>query len=360
MKRTLTFCFLTLLCLSPNLAAGQSSTIPLVDSLQGILGQTSDVSSKIPLLIELSGALSALQPDSSLQYAQEAFSLALSLGDQALQAEAVLKMVPYYLQTSQYAKSDSLLGMLQPLATETTDASLLGSYYHAIGINAQYQKFYSEAIQAYLKALEYQEPFAEPKDLIADYVNIGSLIARRGRLEVGIDYMMQAYGLAQANGYPLVQIEYNIAQAYTSQQVHDSAWHYAQKALVSARREATAFGEFKAYEILPVIGVKAGYPDSALVYARKGLAIAQETGNPRIEYAHRLNLVYALNGLERPEEALREYEEAQKLGQWEHRQDLIYSQIMEMLGRYKEANQYYLMFWERLYIRSNSLICKMS
>ncbi|HAA15391.1 MAG TPA: hypothetical protein DCE41_28315 [Cytophagales bacterium] len=345
MKRTITFCLLGLLTLSTY---GQSGPSPLADSLKQQLRIATEAEDRYPLLIQLSGLLAAIQPDSAYRFAQEAYDLAKEAGTEWRIGEALLHMAPYHLQRGQFGESDSLLALAQPIFATCTDLQLLSSYYHTVGLNAQYQRFYSEASQAYLKSLELQEPFAEPRELIPDYVNVGSLIARRGRLEAGMQYMKQAYGLAKQEGFPLVQVEYNIAQAYMEgNDWIDSAWHYGQLMLASARRESSTFGEVKSYELLPGIATKAGFLDSALVYARKGVEMASQMGSPRAEYTHRLNLVQVLNEMGQGEEALEEFDAAQTLGQFENRQDLLYSQIMQRLGRYQEANEHYLVFWDR-------------
>lgn len=152
---------------------------------------------------------------------------------------------------------------------------------HNIGILYQKIQKYSESLQYYEMAKEYWEELNNREGLAATLNSIGAIHELRKDYNQALEHYKQAYAIWEKSGSPYsLSIAYhNIASTNLSLKNYTEALKYIQQAIDVRTNLGDKNGTAGSLIVLAEIYEKIGKIDSAVFVGKKGIKLAEETGN---------------------------------------------------------------------------------
>jgi hypothetical protein len=252
-----------------------------IDSLTNLLENTSNVSNRVHLLLELSDMFIQTNPDTVVMISTRAFNLAEEILDIELMLKSAQQKGRGYLRSGSYEQSINTFQNMLDILESNTNSDLLIYKAHALkGIgNIFFIQFQQElALQYYDDALEYYIQFQDSISLGKLYDNIASAHLELKNFETAEEYYLKSLkigeDLGDLEGVASTHINLAIFNDQTSKK--ERAAYHANKALEFARTNNALIMESYAVRILGSVAYQNENLDLALEYNERSLEIASE------------------------------------------------------------------------------------
>jgi len=134
----------------------------------------------------------------------------------------------------------NVLSILEPAldkAEQLNDSILISECYDAYGTYYYYTDV-AKSAEYYIKSLQILEKYKDPKSLLSQIVNIGSLYGRIGQNDKAIEFLLRGADIANGTNQEYVKstIYNNLAVIYFNKGDVDKSKHYLEEALVLAHK----------------------------------------------------------------------------------------------------------------------------
>lgn len=331
-----------------------SFNIPVrsADSLQSKLNAASG-EEKIDLLIDLSDSNLNEHPHKSLEYANEAFELALKSEDIDHQGLALYQLAYAYRIQGDNVKALDYFFQSLDLFQQLKDIEHIADNLNQIGQLYRYMGNYSDAMDAHVEALRYYEDLGNKSGIAASLIYSGEVYRNLGNKDQALLNYEQALEISRE-----IEDDINIANALLA--IGDIHWRdldnqealtYYEEALEISKKEN--FTGEQPSGILNKIGNVYRNQDEikkALNYYQQSLEISQEVGDKNMiaETTKNIGIAYQLSG--RYSQAIQNLSESRDLAKQIHLLDVQkealdhLSQTYTTLADYKKALEYFIEF----------------
>ncbi len=295
-------------CLALVLAAGaMNAQTKKLDSLQALVKTAKDDTTKVRLLNDLAREQRG-EPTQSRATAEQAYALAMRLGDKSGAARAKNLIARTYIDQSSYAESQRAAEEALTLARAAGDKRQEASAIRNLGGVQRLQGNYDAALDLYFKAFALAEETGDKAGLANGLSSVGGVYDELGNYVSALEYQGKALALWEELG--------------------------------DKRSTATAINN------IGNIYLQQGKHDSALVYFRRGLGIATELKDKSSMMASFLNMGESNLRLGRFGEAQTALEEGLVLAYALEAKDWVvfglhlFSQLSTARGNYADAVRY--------------------
>ncbi|HAM97881.1 MAG TPA: hypothetical protein DCQ26_04660 [Marinilabiliales bacterium] len=269
--------------------------IGLIDSLRDVIAENNFQEQKVDALISYSSLIENIYPDSALQLAIDAHSIAAEANNQKGIVKALTQQGYSYLKLKNYSKAFTIANNTKAMAKRTgfepelANALVLeGRVYVELGDFENSTKYYFES-------LKISEKFEDKKGISVALGNIGINYFQQQNHEKSLEYINKSLVVAQEiQDYIQLKKQYNnIGVIYVHLQKFDSAIIFLKKALEINLKIGDTFGEGLNYLNIGFGLMNMGEYDEANSYCNKALALFTETGNHTQIAKCNLNLGYS-------------------------------------------------------------------
>lgn len=216
---------LIIFLLAGNLEAGT------IDSLETLL-KTANLSNKPSLLIQLSKATLAKQPDKSKEYAIEAINISKKLKDSANLAIAYLRLGHYHYYYGSSPKAISNYLECINLNNHLNQANLASAYTN-LGILNKNKGQYEKSLEYNSKALKIRQAEKDSTGIAKSLNNIGTVYYYMNNLDKALEYYEKSLNLKIALGDSLTlgNSYNNVGMIYSDMGKPRQALKYYEKSL---------------------------------------------------------------------------------------------------------------------------------
>jgi tetratricopeptide (TPR) repeat protein len=237
-----------LLCFGLGSALAQNRA---ADSIQKILRKEHNEINRVQLLNALSDAYKPSEPLKIRQFGQQAQDLALKIGDNIGEGNALINLGNSYVLQSDYRKALALFQKAKSIFESENQtnpdvkiglAKSLGS----LGIIFSEQSNYTKALEFYLKAVTIYDALGEQDRCARLYNNIGVLYQSQKSYFKALSYFAKTEKLLQQKNDPILGVTYtNIGNSYRGQGQLEKANSYYNKAkvILIKNKDARGLGE---------------------------------------------------------------------------------------------------------------------
>ncbi len=266
-----------LVCLT-TFSTAQSNQIK-ADSLTSLLNQSSDVQSRINLLLEISELYVQTNPDTVIVLSERAYNLAEEIFDIELMLQSAQQNGRGFLRSGSY---DSSIEVYQEMLSliEENDSNNLELYRgHALrGIgNINFIQFEQEiALDYYNEVVPIYLEFADSSSIAKLFDNMASAYLETDKLDLAEEYYQKSLSINVANGDIMGAAATHINLAILNQNLenHDVAIFHANKSLETARAEHALIMESYAVRILGTEYFNNNEFDKAIASYERSIEIA--------------------------------------------------------------------------------------
>jgi tetratricopeptide (TPR) repeat protein len=268
-------CFLGMLC-----AFGQPSK---TDSLLIILNNTKDTETKIETLIGLSVQTEGSQPEKSLAYAKQAYSLAEMSELDIQKVKSKIRIGACYIAMNDYKsalkfteEAKALADKLELTREKAVTLGNLAIIYGAIGD-------YSRSSEFDFQCLKLFEQIGDKNQIGVTLGNIGADFLTQGNYEKGLEYLFKSLEIAsEINDLPGVAYQYNnIAGVYfESYKDYKKALEYYFRSLTANRKMGNTYQEGTNLLNIGMTYFEMDRLDSSYFYAQQALKIFTMFNSP--------------------------------------------------------------------------------
>jgi signal transduction histidine kinase len=245
----------------------------VADSLHRALAQSTSDTTRIKVLMELSGLYSEVQSDSAMRFAQEALNLVERKGVTRYLPSALRNIALVLVVKSDYTTSTSYLR--QAVGKNHSDDSRYfkkekALAYNLLGVIKVYQGNYDSALFYYFKSLAVFKELKDTKGIVNRYNNIAVVYKDWGNYPLSLKYFFEAFQIT-----PTARVAQNIGKTYALMKERAKAKEYLLKslALYDQDNEPDNTGVAYVNEELGNLYSLAGNSDSAVYYLNKALRI---------------------------------------------------------------------------------------
>ena len=227
-----TICLILTLFLTSSIVA-QSSQI---DSLKIIVESSDTDSIRFKALLDLIYEISFYDEKESLNYSNQALTLARQMSNPARVLDALWYKTNYEIRNRNYNEALPFAEEMEQLAIEVNVP-----YDHGAALNFQKQIYY--ALHDYKKAIKFSDEYLalslEEGDSLMisrSFLGIGVLYSQLDKDSLAIDYYKKAipYFTGRNRQRGLLSTYLNLGESYKSINAHDSAAYYLEKGLPGA------------------------------------------------------------------------------------------------------------------------------
>ncbi|MDF7812307.1 ATP-binding protein [Hymenobacter sp. YC55] len=250
---------------------------PELERLRAQVQREQTDSSRVLLICKISDQYWALNTDSAAVYAQQALSLARSIGYRHGEGEA-LNRLGAALRESNLARALQLFQQSLHLAEQTQDRPLQAQNLRSIGIIYVYLRERQQAMSYYFRALRIGEALHDEHRVVIELSNIGLAYDVFNQLDSAQYFQQRAYQLAKRLHTPTNYILYGLANVARKQGHLAQARAYYQRSITESETLHHLRSSNFAYVGLATLYQLQGAADSSLYYARLGCKAAQANG----------------------------------------------------------------------------------
>ena len=266
-----------LLLLLPAVTFAQTN---IVDSLNRLLQNEKQDTSRVKLLNQISDAYSTSKPDTALVLAQQALALARKTGFATGEIRSLTISGNVFDLTGNYPKALQLYLEALKKAEASEDNIYVGRVLSNIGLVYNEQGNYRQAIVYYLKSLAIGKTFNDERIILINLLNLGDSYEKLNLLDSALNYTNQAYDLAvKLRNADLTGIALNnLGNIYAKMGQDGMAMHNYKLGLPFYIEIQDDEGLCESYLGMAALFKKAVATDSSLYYAKLSLTIAQKAG----------------------------------------------------------------------------------
>lgn len=321
MKNLLAGIFACLIFLS--IYKGGYTQTPTLDSLHFVFEKTRDEAVRVNTLIKISNQYERSDLIKSLEYAQQAMDIAVASKNEQLISIAAMHLgyVQFYLGLLEIAAKN--FSLYQELAEKAGDPlAVANASTNLAGIHIKMNNL-DEGKKELLKAKEiYEKHFPQGNDtlpikqLIPIYNNLGIIAQNQKSYEQALEYYNRGIVLASKASdqkYTLGNLFNNLGSTYLEIKNFEQAYDAFRKALVLREELIDKQGIASSYRSMANYYKNINDLKKAGEYLYKGYGIAQEVGDFTIISSYSNNLYEYYKTLQKPDSALKYLELARKL-----------------------------------------------
>jgi tetratricopeptide (TPR) repeat protein len=249
-----------------------------VDSIASLIDHAKTVREKIEILNNAASFTVNADLKRSIDYAEQARTLALESRDDIGLAHAALNSGKYYTRVGMYERAMENYILSLKISEEKGDESLRGLVYKVMGNNYYFKHDYKMAKHYYKRALAINEKFND-EETAADLLNNIALILIESReLDSALNYLNAAAGRYEKLKKPgkLANTFLNIGLVKAENKQYDEAISYYKKALALDQSVGLTLQEGAALNNIASALIKLGKTQEAEVYLKKALAIGEK------------------------------------------------------------------------------------
>ena len=271
---------------------------PVIDSLENLLQiSTEQDTTRVNLLNETAFQLYSIDPEKTLQYAQEAGKLADKLNFKKGKAASLRNIGIIYHHQGNYPKAleyyQKSLQINEEMGDKKGKAASLGN----IGIIYYNRGDYPKALGFHQKSLQINEEMGVKKGIAASLGNIGTIYYNQDDYPKALEYFQKSFQLFEETGntWGTAANLSNIGDIYKKQGDYPKALEYYQKALKKNEQLDITYGICVDYISFGAVYLETNEYAQALTYSLKALKIAQELGllDELKEINEQLSKIYA-------------------------------------------------------------------
>lgn len=312
MKRSMIFLFY-LFSMQQIIAQDQIK----IDSLTIQLSNAREDTSKVKVLLELSGVYSRSDLIKALQYSKEALQTSTNIGSTLYETRSYIKIGSYLIAIGNY--DEALKNFLASLKLsqdnkfeyeEFASLSDLGVIQDRIDKFENALKYYFEALNIYNKSIEKGKPIREIKNIQGLYNNIGNIYLTKNELNTAEEYYLKGLAIAEKKlDYSNIGIICNnLGKLEDQKKNFDIAYGYLTKSLDARQKIKDKSGIAKSYYSLANHYSEMQQLNEALEYAKKSFSLGTELNEPLTRKISSMFLYQIYKKLGQPANAL-EYHE---------------------------------------------------
>ena len=175
--------------------------------------------------------------DKSEQNCELAIQLASEIKNDSLIIVSNLLLAKIKVTRNDFSNVLSILEPALDKAEQLNDSILISECYDAYGTYYYYTDV-AKSAEYYIKSLQILEKYKDPKSLLSQIVNIGSLYGRIGQNDKAIEFLLRGADIANSTNQEYVKstIYNNLAVIYFNKGDIDKSKHYLEEALVIAHK----------------------------------------------------------------------------------------------------------------------------
>ncbi len=249
-----------------------------MDSLLVALDQTTEDTTRLRLLTELTDQLKTTDPDTAIFFALQSYELAKDLQDMSRMARALYSSGVIYRKLGLLSTAVDNLNESLDIYEGLGDSLRLAIVYNAFG-NHWLDEDNDQALEYYNKSFEIFQKIGNEEYIPHIYLSIGSYYASKKEFEKSHEYQFRALDLLQEkgdNGRTMVAALINIGESYEYLNELDDAYKFYIHALDLSKQlghnprlvdSYTHLGQY--YNIIGEYGNSISYLDSAMAIARE-------------------------------------------------------------------------------------------
>ena len=266
-----------LLLLLPAVTFAQTN---IVDSLNRLLQNEKQDTSRVKLLNQISDAYSNSKPDTALVLAQQALALARKTGFATGEIGSLRLSGNVFWNIGNYPKALQLYLEALKKAEASEDNISVGRVLSNIGGVYTAQNNYRQSIVYYLKSLAIGKTFNNERVIIINLLNLGDSYEKLNLLDSAINYTSQGYDLALKMRNPdFTGIALNnLGNIYAKMGQDAMAMNNYKLGLPYLKEAENDESLCETYLGMAALFKKAAATDSSLYYAKLSLTIAQKAG----------------------------------------------------------------------------------
>jgi len=210
--------------------------------------------------------------DKSEKNCTQALQLANEIEDDSLIIVSNLLSAKIKVLRNDFSNVLSILEPALAKAEQLQDSLLLSECYDAYGTYYYYSDV-AKSVEYYIKSLRILEKYKEPKSLLSQIVNVGSLYSRIGRNKNAIKYLLKAADIVEGTNQENIKstIYNNLAVIYFNEGNVEKSKYYLEEALILAHKLKNEPMVCGIVVNLGEIYQKAKQYNIAMNYYRKGL-----------------------------------------------------------------------------------------
>ncbi|PCH65253.1 MAG: hypothetical protein COC01_10035 [Bacteroidetes bacterium] len=214
---------------STPLSTGSSE----IDSLKTVLSQSPSDTIRIKTLLKLGTHLRYTEPDTALNYYEEALSIAKAINHKKLIAGCNNSIGRIYLRKSDYPQALHYYNEALSINEQLKDIKAMAGNYNNIGGIYMHQSTYPLALSYYFKSLKIAEEHGNKQGMAISYNNIGLIYMNQSTYPLALSYYFKSLKIyeEQGNKQGMAGSYGNIGNIYYNQSTYPLALTYFFKCL---------------------------------------------------------------------------------------------------------------------------------
>lgn len=277
-------------------------TLPLFSA--GNIGMTAGTQSdlktasgqdRVLLLNELSESINEKEPQLALQYAREAYSLAVKYNNDEQQIRALLNVGDAYYYSHHHDSAHPYYHQARTLSKRHGDSLLLAKALYYIACNFDMSNHIDSSIHYYQLAIAKYETLQMPERVSVLSYLLGALYVKNGDKYQALEAYKKSLAASESQGKTQESAETlnTIGVMYYTWGNYQKAIEYYNLSLQIMRDADNRAGTAKAINNLGIVYYDMGNLDEALKYYEKSLEIEIEMGEEELQtYYNNIGLVY--------------------------------------------------------------------
>ncbi len=240
-------------------------------------------SSKVDLALAYANSIIGTDPKKAIYFSKTALTIAHNINDiqrESKSHEVIGRGLQYIGDVS-----EAMNNYHQALVI----ANKLNDKYLLADINLNIGFLYAEmgnlklGIEYYKIAIDYLKTSNDYKGLCRCYINIAYALYNSNSIDEALIYLQKAKEISEKHeGYRMMSINTNFAEAYFNKKEYNLAFEYANKSIETAKLRDNYHILAKDYLILARIHLTKNELNLAEIQARKGLALAKQTAITKV------------------------------------------------------------------------------
>jgi two-component system sensor histidine kinase/response regulator len=251
----------------------------IIDSLQTLLQQKHEDTTRLAIMNQLSQNLMFHLPDSSLKLSEQVIEMAAKNKDKKNEAQAHINIASVYLRRGSVEAEKYLLTALK-LNKSINNKKGITACLNNLGIFHTNQGTYPKALDYTFQAIKLQDTLTDHKTITKILINIGNVYLQQDQFETARKYFIEAEKMNEKSmdKSSISSINMNFGYIYDNQDKLEQSLFYYRKSL---HYSLLIKHKFRVADILGNLGVvyeKMQQYDSALYYNLESLKMHEELG----------------------------------------------------------------------------------
>jgi signal transduction histidine kinase len=251
-----------------------------IDSLKQLLANKTEDSSRVKILINLSGAYVYSKNDTSLALAREALALARKINFKRGEVLSIINITTVFNQLGNYPGSLELLFEALKVAEDIKNKVLESTVVSTLADTYFYSGDINRSIQYSYRAIEINQDLGRLDSKYNAMLNLGDTYEKTDRLDSALILTKAVYDYRLKSKSTLSKgiVIGNLGNIYRKMNLSDSAMYFYKLAINYLKDEGNDYALTEAYRGMAELFMKKGQTDSSLYYAKQSFKIAQTNG----------------------------------------------------------------------------------